>query len=347
MNELDQIKSEMFDSGEKAFLQEFQAEWTKQIHQLYCTQVQLLIGNHIRPRLVYWGYCAGRSITTLNEMFVPVKIAVIIELIHKASILLDDYIDGDIERRGEKSFWVEYGEKRTMLFVLHMIGRAIQLMNELCSQKEILVDDYLHLMRTLTDTMESMSIGVLEELDLNQESQFDIKVIEDIINKETSTLLSNSLLFGYYASGRHTLETLAHIELIGRKCGYMFQTMNDLEPLCQAGKSAEYKGQLNTDFASSRKNIGIAYLFPQLTASEKICLLNAQQEKDNDTILYLVQKHGIVDQILSQMELVYLDIVNLISAPEYSIISRRWKTGFSGLISRLYQLCLERLKNGI
>ena len=87
----------------------------------------------------------------------------------------------------------------------------------------------------------------------------------------------------------------------------MFQTMNDLEPLCQAGKNAEYKGRLNTDFLSKRKNIGIAYLYPQLTQSEKGILLKAQQTMDSNAILNLIQKHGIVNQFLHQMELASLD----------------------------------------
>jgi len=346
VNELDQIKSERFNTSESTFLQEFEAEWTRQIEQLYCSQVQLYIGNHIRPRMVYWGYCAtGEPPKSPQEMMVPVKIAVIIELIHKASILLDDYIDGDAERRGQISFWAEYGEKKMMLFVLHMIGRAIQIMNELCISNKVAVNDYLNLMNTLSNTMEEMSVGVLEELNLDDNSQFDIQKIQGIIDKETSALLSNSLLFGYYASGWHTPETMAHIELIGRKCGYMFQTMNDLEPLSQAAKNVEYKGQLNIDFSMHRKNIGIAYLFPQLNLQEKRILLTAQQERDNDTVLKLIVRHNIVEQILSQMELVYADIIERINAPEYDDITQSWKSGFSGLISRLWQLCLQRLKD--
>lgn len=345
MNELDRIKAEMFDSQEKVFLQMFQAEWQTQVEQLYYSQVQMYIGNRIRPRLVYWGYRAGISENATEHLYVPIKIAIVIELIHKASILLDDYIDDDEIRRGKPSFWAEFGEKRTMIFVLSVLGRAIRILNQLCSEKNIQDSDYLQLMNILSNTMEDMSVGVLEELDLDEFSQFDIQKIQDIIDKETSALLSNSLLFGYYASGHYTQETLSHIELIGRKCGYMFQTMNDLEPLCQAGKNAEYKGHLNTDFLSKRKNIGIAYLYPQLTQSEKGILLKAQQTMDSNVILNLIQKHGIVNQILDQMELVYSDIIELINAPQYLIISHTWKNGFTGLIRRLYQLCLERLKN--
>ena len=345
MNELDHIRSEMFHPNEQLFLQMFQTEWEQQVNQLYYSQIQLHIGNRIRPRLVYWGYCAGIPIEIPEQMRTPIQIAVVIELIHKASILLDDYIDGDKIRRGKVSFWAEYGEKKTAIFVLSMVGRAIQIINTLCENHNFKLSDYFNLMKTLANTMENMSLGVLEELDLDKTSQFDIQKIQGIIDKETSALLSNSLLFGYYASGQYTNETLSHIELIGRKCGFMFQTMNDLEPLCQANKNMEYKGHLNTDFAAKRKNIGIAYLYPQLNKREKAILLKAQEDMDDQTILRIIADHDIVKQILSQMELVYLSIMELISVTKYPNISPEWQKGFSQLISRLYQLCLNRLQN--
>lgn len=345
MNELDHIRSEMFHPNERLFLQMFQAEWEKQTNLLYYSQIQLHIGNRIRPRLVYWGYCAGIPTEAPEQMYIPIQIAVAIELVHKASILLDDYIDGDEIRRGKTSFWAEYGEKKTSIFVLSMIGRAIQILNTLSESHNFELNDYFNLMKTLADTMENMSLGALEELDLDESSQFDIQKIQSIIDKETSALLSNSLLFGYYASGQYTDETLSHIELIGRKCGFMFQTMNDLEPLCQAAKNAEYKGHLNTDFAAKRKNIGIAYLYPQLDKREKAILLKAQENMDNQTILRIIAEHDIIEQVLSQMESVYLNILELIRTHKYPNISQTWQEGFSQLISRLYQLCLDRLQN--
>lgn len=198
-------------------------------------------------------------------------------------------------------------------------------------------------MQTLANTMREMSLGVLKELELNETTQFDMNTIQDIIDKETSSLLSNSLLFGYYASGHHTTSALEHIESIGRKCGYMFQTMNDLEPLCQAEKNIEYKGKLNTDFASKRKNIAITYLYPQMDNIDKKRLLQAQENHDNKMILDLVKEYGIAKQILAQMNLLYENIISLINQMKDFDASEEWCIGFSGLISRLYYLCLERL----
>lgn len=343
MNELDCIKTEMFDEKEKMFLDTFNIEWSTLIDKLYYNQIQLMIGNRIRPRLVYWGYAAGCHIQHKNQFFVPIKIAMVIELIHKSSILLDDYIDNDKIRRGQPTFFAEYGDKKTVIFVLNILGNAIQVINDLNGNDDITPENYHHIMQSLANTMKEMSLGVLQELELNETSQFDLCTIQDIIDKETSSLLSNSLLFGYYASGNHNAISLEHIELIGRKCGYMFQTMNDLEPLCQAAKNIEYKGQLNTDFASKRKNIAVTYLYPQLDSIDKKRLLRAQENHDDKTILNLVKEYKIAQQILNQMDLVHKNIILLINQMKDYNASDDWCTGFSGLISRLYYLCLERL----
>jgi len=343
MNELDRIKSEMFHKNERLFLDAFDIEWNSLVEKLYYSQAQLMIGNRIRPRLVYWGYTAGCYAQCKDEFYVPLKIAMAIELIHKSSILLDDYIDNDRVRRGKPTFFAEYGDKKTVIFVLNILGNAIQVINDLSSSNNITPTNYHNIMQILANTMREMSLGVIKELELDETSQFDMNTIQDIIDKETSSLLSNSLLFGYYASGHHTASSLEHIELIGRKCGYMFQTMNDLEPLCQAEKNIEYKGQLNTDFASKRKNIAITYLYPQMDSIDQNRLLQAQENHDNKVILDLVKEYGIAKQILAQMNLLYENIISLINQMKDFDASADWCIGFSGLISRLYYLCLERL----
>lgn len=343
MNELDRIKSEMFDEKEKVFLDAFNVEWNTLIDRLYYNQIQLMIGNRIRPRLVYWGYAAGCYVQHKDQFLVPLKIAMAIELIHKSSILLDDYIDNDKVRRGQPTFFAEYGDKKTVIFVLNILGNAIQVINELCTNNDIKPENYHHIMQSLANTMKEMSLGVLTELELNETNQFDLNTIQDIISKETSSLLSNSLLFGYYASGNHNTVSLEHIELIGRKCGYMFQTMNDLEPLCQATKNIEYKGRLNTDFASKRKNIAFTYLYPQLTIIDKKRLMQAQENHDDKIILDLIKEYEIAKQILNQMDMVHSNIISLIYQMIGYNASEEWCAGFSGLISRLYYLCLERL----
>lgn len=333
MNELDRIKSEMFDEKEKVFLDAFNVEWNTLVDRLYYNQIQLMIGNRIRPRLVYWGYAAGCYVQHKDQFLVPLKIAMAIELIHKSSILLDDYIDNDKVRRGQPTFFAEYGDKKTVIFVLNILGNAIQVINDLCANDDIKPENYHHIMQSLANTMKEMSLGVLKELELNETSQFDLNTIQDIIDKETSSLLSNSLLFGYYASGNHNAVSLEHIELIGRKCGYMFQ----------ATKNIEYKGQLNTDFASKRKNIAVTYLYPQLDNIDKRRLLQAQENHDDKVILTLVKEYEIAKQILNQMNLVHDNIISLIYQMKDYNASEYWCTGFSGLISRLYYLCLERL----
>ena len=345
MNELDSIKREMFNEGEKTFLNAFDEQWRGLIDRLYYHQIQLQIGNRIRPRLVYWGYSAGCLVKDKAQMEMPVKVAVVMELIHKASILLDDYIDGDQTRRGMPAFHYEYGDKKTILFSLNLIGHALQTLNDILNRKDISFEDYRHLLQTLASTMEDMSLGVLQELDLDEKTQFELDRIKGIIDKETSALLSNSLLFGYYASGHHPIDALAHIELIGRKCGYLFQTMNDLEPMCQAEKNIEYKGHLNTDFASKRKNIAVAFLYPQLDTIDRERLIGAQERHDDEQIIKLIKEYDITRQILAQMDLVYQDILLMIYQAVCFDISAEWQNGFTGLISRLYYLCLERLNN--
>lgn len=75
---------------EDRFLSSFDCAWNETLEHYKCRQAQLNSGSRLRPLMVLWGYIAN--------------VAVSIELIHKGTILLDDWIDQDEARHGEKAF---------------------------------------------------------------------------------------------------------------------------------------------------------------------------------------------------------------------------------------------------
>ena len=109
-------------NGEEIFIEHYEKKWNEILSDSYYHTELLNYGHKFRPRLVYWGYCAGNPVTDLNENDYDTiaQAAVCIELVHKASILLDDYIDGDTARHGMDAFHVTHGPERTMIFSLNI-----------------------------------------------------------------------------------------------------------------------------------------------------------------------------------------------------------------------------------
>lgn len=79
-----------------------------------------------------------------------------IKLIHKMSLILDDYFDGDLVRRGKPTFYVEYNEKITLemaevllkmsncIFIEGIKSIPVEQQNEfVCLYKQIIIDLFI------------------------------------------------------------------------------------------------------------------------------------------------------------------------------------------------------------
>lgn len=342
--EIDQISSTYYDNQEERFLDQFKQEWEKLTATFPYSHPQFALGNRIRPRLVFWGYSAVNELKEDGSFYFAVKIALVIELIHKTSILLDDFLDGDVARRGVESFHITYGVEKTVIFSLHLIGRAIKMLNQLYDSGTITTGPYLFLVDRFGTTMTKMTEGVLQELELNEETVCDKNLIKEIIDKETAELLTASILFGYCAAEGQNPFMLNRLERIGRNCGYLFQSMNDMEAWCQAKKNTSYKGNLNLDADRNRKSIVLSTLYCDMNRKEKKMLATLEEKEKPEYLLRLFQSHQVAQNILREMDMVYKTITQDISSLR-NLSYVGWSDKFARFISKVYALCRQRLTN--
>ncbi len=252
----------------------FHKEWIAfldSIHLPYSKALQLRIGSHLRPLLVYWGYFLGSDIEKIQNLNQITDLALCVEMIHKISIIVDDLIDQDIRRHNASTFHIQYSKEETIIFAVYMIGTAFEKLN-CTAEKFPQLSEYF--MKLYSQTLRIMAEGCLEELRLDTKSRFDLTKIHSVISMETSTLIKNSLLFGYTSSKYYSNTGILIIEDIGDKVGYLFQVMNDMEPFTSANNLTAHKGSLNLDFERSRKNMVLPYIYGSCSIKEKERLLS-------------------------------------------------------------------------
>ena len=191
------------DEKQKEFISEFAKHFNNISEKLYFNQIQMNIGHRLRPRLVYWGYMINNAASDVSKENISMlaDIAASIEFLHKSSIILDDLIDNDSERHGEPAFHTIYGSENTVLFTLNILSVSMMNLNNIFSQNSISHTIYGKSMGVLINTMYKMTLGCLQEQNLSENTIENIEYIKDIIQKETSYLIANSLLIGYYAGG--------------------------------------------------------------------------------------------------------------------------------------------------
>lgn len=302
---------------ESSFKQIFHTQWLAFLDTLYPpygNAMQLRVGSHLRPLLVYWGGALGAEIKekTINEDLL--ELALCVEILHKTSIIVDDLIDEDVKRHNQLAFHIQFTSEETIIFAVYMLGIAFQKIS-LLSQK------YTHLqspfLTIYAQTLCQMAAGCLSELTLTPEKRYNYQAIVDIICKETTSLIKNSFLSGFLTNSLYDKNAIEVIEQIGEKVGYLFQVMNDLEPFCADKNLAHHKGTLNFDFNRSRKNIVLPYIYGCCSGAEKTKLLKSDKA-DIDLIIHLYQKYQIetvikndLTDIEKQLEVHFSELANM------------------------------------
>lgn len=324
-----------YDAMTKDFLVLFTTEWHRSLEKIGCTQKQLVVGSRLRPQIVLWGYLAGVDMRKELELDIPVYAAVSVELIHKASLLLDDWIDNDDERHGEHAFHIDYGEHLAVMTAMKMVAALFSNLLHSSSENTTKIILIEFLVRTAT----AMTDGVISELSLNDETMFDLNLIKQIAQMETSEIIGNSLLMGYALSGQANDTLIPYLKKIGDLSGYLFQTLNDLESFSNVHLNKQHKGKENFDVNRNRKNIIVAYLHALLTKKELIKIASA----DIGYIASLYEKYHIERLVMREMELVFHEIENLIRAMGENGVSEEWVNGYTWFIHLLQRVALLRV----
>ena len=116
--------------NEEKFINAYKQKWAETMSDTYFQSEAIDVGHKLRPRLVFWGYSANSVLFEDDNIENVAQIAVCIELIHKASLLLDDFIDKDTTRHSSPTFYVEHGVEKTIIYALNLLSKSLELLNK-------------------------------------------------------------------------------------------------------------------------------------------------------------------------------------------------------------------------
>lgn len=149
------------------------------------------------------------------------KAATAIEVVHSASLAIDDIIDMDRKRRGRDSSWVAFGVGKTILITNIVIPKAIEMVFPL---GELAV-------REVISTWVDVSKGELFD------SYYDEVDYLNIINLKTSRMYELAFVLGALTAGQTKL--VNPMREIGKKLGELYQILDDYADSVLADKKGE------------------------------------------------------------------------------------------------------------
>jgi geranylgeranyl diphosphate synthase type I len=172
-------------------------------------------GKAVRPTLaVLAAHAAGGR----PEHGVPAAVAV--ELVHNFSLLHDDIMDRDVERRHRPTGWVAFGEGQAILAGNAMLVAAVD---------TLVRDDPEHhrTVPVLLDTVQRLISGQSADIALEQRNDTQLREVIEMEHGKTAALISGSLTLGALAAGA-TDAAVAHLHRAGEQIGLAFQLVDDV-----------------------------------------------------------------------------------------------------------------------
>ena len=176
-----------------------------------------------------------------------IDLACAIELLHKASLIHDDLIDGDKFRRGQPTFWQTYGDKQAIIVGDVLIGLAFQIVSQWCH-----ANNTLHIYDAMTNTLTETALGELLDLQFESSANVDVKSIENMTRHKSGSLIAASMKIGALSGNAppSLVETLTNL---GWQIGVIFQMMNDMNNI--TGRDVYSKGSVGRDLVQNKKNL--------------------------------------------------------------------------------------------
>lgn len=197
------------------FNEEFASSLRSETHLLQSVIDKILssTGKHVRPILVLLTAkaCGKVSDNSINS-------AVLLELLHTATLIHDDVIDETKQRRGVPSLNAIFDNRISVLAGDYLLSTALI--------RSIHTKD-LRIISIISNLGRDLSEGEIKQLETAEESILDEQCYLQVIKKKTATLLSACMEIGAISAGASD-EQIAICRKVGEYLGYCFQIKDDI-----------------------------------------------------------------------------------------------------------------------
>ncbi|MBV9595170.1 MAG: polyprenyl synthetase family protein [Actinobacteria bacterium] len=223
--------------------------------------------------------------------------AVAVELVHNFSLLHDDVMDRDVERRHRPTGWVVFGEAQVILAGNAMLTEAVRVLERDGAAGR-------RALPLLLDSTQLLISGQSQDLDL--EGRWDV-TLEDVLCMEagkTAALLACSSAIGARAAGAPEA-MVAGLSAYGQELGIAFQLVDDI--LGVVGDPATTGKSSSSDVRAGKRSAPIvAALRSGTPAGDRLAAMFADGPPDTDsdvqTATELVREAGGLDWAMTEAD---------------------------------------------
>ena len=183
-------------------------------------------GKRLRPLFSHLSFkVCTQGKETENKYQKSLECAVVIELAHGASLVHDDIIDQDKERRGKPSYYLQKNTSSALLIGHKMIAIGLK----------IAIEHGIHFGKLYVEAWDKAVVGAIDELNFNTNNDNVKKFSKEkifetydrIIDLKTASLFTAACKAGAIEA-KSSKEIMKIIAEYGREVGYAYQIADDL-----------------------------------------------------------------------------------------------------------------------
>jgi len=226
-----------------------------------------------------------------------------VELLHTFTLVHDDIMDADTERRGKPTVHSIWGENMGIMVGDTLYAKAFKSLSDIRG-KNISAERVLDAIDELNWANQEVHEGQI--LDMSFESRDSVSEAEylTMIMKKTAVLLEASLKIGCILGGGSDVELNA-LSKYGRSVGIAFQIQDDLLDL--TGDEEKLGKPVGSDIRQGKKSVVVVHALENLAEADanklKSILSAGELDDENfDLAVSLIEKAGSVDYAKSRVE---------------------------------------------
>ena len=243
----------------------------------------------MRPLLVLLTakVCGQVTDNTINS-------AVLLELLHTATLIHDDVIDETKQRRGVPSLNAIFDNRISVLVGDYVLSTALI--------RSIQTGD-LRIVGIISNLGRDLSEGEIKQLETAEESILDENCYLQVIKKKTATLLSACTEIGAISSGA-SAEVIALCREVGENLGYCFQIKEDI---LDYFKEANIGKPTGNDIREGKVTLPLLYALRQGREEEAARYLDMILRKDFaaenvDSLIEFAKANGGIEYAEARMK---------------------------------------------
>ncbi|MDZ7264346.1 MAG: polyprenyl synthetase family protein, partial [candidate division KSB1 bacterium] len=219
--------------------------------------------------------------------------AVIVELLHTATLIHDDVVDNSDLRRGSPSVNSIWDNKIAVLIGDYLFAEVLAGLSEL---------DDLHLIRVISNVTKQMSQGELLQMEKARDFQMDEATYFRLISNKTASLTAATCQLGALTSTKADPDHVENLRIFGEKLGIAFQIKDDL--LDFHGSTEKLGKPIGKDLLENIITLPILFSLKQVDSKKRneiLSILNNGQ-MDRERIIAFVEETGGIDYATRQAE---------------------------------------------